>query len=88
MVILFAAEVVYLLGVEAAEGIDGLDEGDLMERFEQDQLLLGLQILARLQFKQSVGEGLSLQDLQIELRLSNKTPLLKLSTLNQMKTVA
>ena len=77
VVILFAAEVVYLLGIEAAEGIDGLDERDLIERFEQDQLLLGLQVLARLQFKQAEGEGQSLKDLQIELHLSNKTALLK-----------
>lgn len=67
-VILFAAEVVYLQGIENI---------DFSERSEKDQLLLGLQILARLQLKQSAGEGLNLTELQGEFQLNNKASLLK-----------
>lgn len=66
-VILFAAEVVYL------QGIESIDQG---ERSEKDELLLGLQILARLQLKQSEGEGLDLKNLLIECQLNHKSSLL------------
>ena len=70
-VILFAAEVVYLQGIESIEQI---------ECSEKDQLLLGLRILARLQLKQSEGEGLDFRDLQRKFQLTNK-----LSLLNSLK---
>jgi membrane protein len=66
-VIIFGAEVVYLQGRESI---------DLKDHSEKDPLLLGLQILARLQLKQSEGEGLDLKDLQMEFQLNNKACLL------------
>lgn len=67
-VILFAAEVVYLQGLESI---------DLTEHSEKDQILLGLQILAQLQLKQSEGEGQDLKSLQVNFKLNNKSALLK-----------
>lgn len=66
-VILFAAEVVYL------QGSENLDQS---ERSEKDSLLLGLQILSLLHFKQIKGEGLTFNKLQNTLQAYNRSSLL------------
>lgn len=68
VVILFSAEVVYLLGLEA----EGAGVVELTEHSEQEQLLLGLQILAQLQHKQIKGEGQTFKMLQDKFQLTNK----------------
>lgn len=68
VVILFSAEVVYLLGLEA----EGAGVVELTEHSEQEQLLLGLQILAQLQHKQIIGEGQTFKMLQDKFQLTNK----------------
>lgn len=68
VVTLFSAEVVYLLGLEA----EGAGVVELTEHSEQEQLLLGLQILAQLQHKQIKGEGQTFKMLQDKFQLTNK----------------
>lgn len=73
MVILFSAEVVHLLGLESQGMVaGGADSLEMTEHSEQEQLLLGLQILARLQVKQAKGEGQTFKALQDKLQLKDK----------------